>query len=625
MSVKAFSALGYNAFKQDPQGVEEDARGFTAFAQQGLLRIARIALNKNADLSTFLHESAHVFLELFGDLAERDDAPDQVRDDYAKALKWMGVEKRSEVQREHHEKWARGFERYLFEGKAPSVALAGAFQRFKSWLKTVYRSIASLDVELNDDVRGVFDRLLATDREIDLMQRRMGIAAPLFASPAEMAKVMGREVSAEEWAAYLDEYQQAHSHAARQLELRVMKDRLRASEAWWKEETRRMQDVARAEYEALPGRLAHQFLWGKAMPGTEMEGLLIHLDRAKVEAVVGPENARLFPLRKKGGADPGEVAGLTGFQTGEEMLKAVAELPEKDVWVKDRAESAMREKYPELLDERDKLREEVAKGLHGDHTMAWLARELRRWARRRTSSRSARTRARRRRSPGPAPRRGQRPQAGAGRGEQRAEGRHDGRLREGGLVQAAAALQHGAAPRAHEGPRGARGVRGPRRGARQAHRAGPAREGRRRLYRDGVDLLLQTFALAAETARETPFPSVDQVAAAMEADGATVMFDTDLVGALVKRGGSWKDLTVTEMRAVKEALENVQAAARAKNGVLLDGRRVEKAQVVAQLVAEAAAILRDRGPATTKEARRCSSGPSGSATRWTGGCSASSR
>ncbi|MFM0558935.1 hypothetical protein [Paraburkholderia sediminicola] len=132
-----------------------------------------IALLKGADLTTALHESAHFFLSTMGDLAARPDAPQQIRDDMQTAITWMGgkdladwQERTLEQQREMHEKFAQGFEQYLMDGRAPTTELQGLFSRFRSWLVNVYRSVTGLGAELTPEVRGVFDRMLATDEAI---------------------------------------------------------------------------------------------------------------------------------------------------------------------------------------------------------------------------------------------------------------------------------------------------------------------------------------------------------------------------------------------------------------------------------------------------------------------------
>jgi len=84
------------------------------------------------------------------------------------------------------EQFARGFEVYLFEGKSPSVEMRGVFAKFSAWLVSVYRKIAGLNVNINDDIRGVFDRMLATDEEITAAKRDLSMEHPLFASAEEM-------------------------------------------------------------------------------------------------------------------------------------------------------------------------------------------------------------------------------------------------------------------------------------------------------------------------------------------------------------------------------------------------------------------------------------------------------
>ena len=75
-----------------------------------------------------------------------------------KLLDWFGVKDHEtwramtlDQQREFHEKFARGFEKYLFEGRAPSAELQSMFGRFRSWLLHVYESMTELNVQLTDE------------------------------------------------------------------------------------------------------------------------------------------------------------------------------------------------------------------------------------------------------------------------------------------------------------------------------------------------------------------------------------------------------------------------------------------------------------------------------------------
>jgi hypothetical protein len=124
---------------------------------------AIIDLFEKADRSTFMHESSHLWLdEIIRDAAQIP----AIKADLDIVLKWMGVDDASKIGREQHEMFARAFERYLAEGKAPSEGLAKAFEQFKDWLLSIYKSLTEFNVNMNDDIRGVFDRMLATDAEI---------------------------------------------------------------------------------------------------------------------------------------------------------------------------------------------------------------------------------------------------------------------------------------------------------------------------------------------------------------------------------------------------------------------------------------------------------------------------
>lgn len=154
-----------------------------------------IALLKNADASTFVHELGHFFLEtntrIARDLTAKpaENLTGQERQflsDVQTTLDWFGVKDLAawdamslNEQRENHEKWARGFEAYLYEGKAPSEELRGVFRRFRSWLKQVYQSLKNLNVELTDEVRSVFDRMFAGDEQIQQTQYINGMT-PMF-------------------------------------------------------------------------------------------------------------------------------------------------------------------------------------------------------------------------------------------------------------------------------------------------------------------------------------------------------------------------------------------------------------------------------------------------------------
>lgn len=192
-----------------------------------------IALLKNADASTFVHELGHFFLEtntrIARDLTAKpaENLTGQERQflsDVQTTLDWFGVKDLTawdamslNEQRENHEKWARGFEAYLYEGKAPSEELRGVFRRFRSWLKQVYQSLKNLNVELTDEVRSVFDRMFASDEQIQQTQYINGMT-PMFEDAAQAG------MDDADYAQYRQNTERATAEAQDELTARALRD-----------------------------------------------------------------------------------------------------------------------------------------------------------------------------------------------------------------------------------------------------------------------------------------------------------------------------------------------------------------------------------------------------------------
>lgn len=222
----------FNARKEEEYFQDKDSpRGFFEPITRDITMLAK------ADLSTFLHETGHLFLEIQAELALEENATDRMKSDMDSVLKWFGVEGETaqerlknwhampfEQKRPLHEKYAESFEQYLFEGKAPSAELEETFQTFRAWLSYVYTSIKNFlsesgqNADLNDEIRSVFDRMLATEEQIAQAQQTAGMM-PMYASRPD-------GVSDAEWEAYqqaADEYVQAATEALSGRALRDLK------------------------------------------------------------------------------------------------------------------------------------------------------------------------------------------------------------------------------------------------------------------------------------------------------------------------------------------------------------------------------------------------------------------
>lgn len=196
-----------------------------------------IALLDKADLSTFLHETGHFFLEVQFDLAAQiaseasvfghetnTEGQQVILADTNALLKWFGIRDLAEwdgltfeEKRSYHEQFARGFEAYLFEGKSPSIEMQGLFQRFRAWLLNVYKSLKALNVELTDDVRGVFDRMVATTEEIQLAEQGRSMI-PMFETPEQAG------MTVEEFRRYQAEGIDSTNEGIEQLQTKGLRD-----------------------------------------------------------------------------------------------------------------------------------------------------------------------------------------------------------------------------------------------------------------------------------------------------------------------------------------------------------------------------------------------------------------
>jgi hypothetical protein len=252
---------------------------------------AIIGLFNGADLSTFIHESGHFFLEVQMDLASRiqaqidaggavSEGERSIVDDASKILAWFGVKGAEdmspltewssldlEAKRPMHEQWARGFEAYAFEGNSPSVELSGMFQKFRAWMIQVYNELKALNVTLTDDVRGVMDRMVASTEAIQEAEafRRMG---PLFKTAEQASMTM------DEFKAYHDAATGPTQAAIDDLQSRGLRDMKWLSNARDRKlkELQKQADAARrdvhiqvrSEVMSQPVYRAWQFLTGKA-------------------------------------------------------------------------------------------------------------------------------------------------------------------------------------------------------------------------------------------------------------------------------------------------------------------------------------------------------------------------
>ena len=225
-----------------------------------------------ADQSSFIHEAAHMYLTEMGKMATDEAAPKGLLEDWNTIQEWAAYKPedikdyegtarekefksyakaiedarksgdviaiRAAEERWMQERFARGFERYIAEGKAPTQALQSAFRKFKSWLVSIYRDLKNLGKEPPEDVKRVMDRMLATDDEIEAWAKakelnawdKNGFSGDLTGSEGDMIK---------RWA----------EDAKEKAKERVLKELMRQEENQWRTDLENSLEKEHIDYE----------------------------------------------------------------------------------------------------------------------------------------------------------------------------------------------------------------------------------------------------------------------------------------------------------------------------------------------------------------------------------------
>ena len=188
--------------REEMQGyyqAEGKTKGAITWDEEGK---AIISLFEGADMSTVIHEAVgHYFIENLMREGALPNATEQMKKDrqtmldYAELteLEWNQLNKPFEELTEEqqkrktaaHERWATAAEQYIMLGKSPSKEMQGPLSRFQKWLLETYKTIKDFvsaneyAVPITQEVQEVFDRMLASQEDINIMERVDGYFAKL--------------------------------------------------------------------------------------------------------------------------------------------------------------------------------------------------------------------------------------------------------------------------------------------------------------------------------------------------------------------------------------------------------------------------------------------------------------
>lgn len=324
--------------------------------------INKITLFNAKDPSSFLHESAHRFWHILDDVASKKDAPTELKTLHGAALSWLGAKSGEELTEAQQEQWAKAFEGYLQDGKAPTKGLEPIFKQYSGWLGKLYKDNAASGIENRGEINGIFGRLLGAADSVSEtpLAKETG---PMFKSaeeagmtPKQFAEYIGSKTKAADKAQGAV-FQKAVARVAGQ---RLSEYRKIRAEVAAKTE---------AEIDRVPVfRIMHYLETGEIQQVNEKTGKLyqvgkterIALRREDLEYMVevGAITKKQFKdinprWMKRDGASIEEVAQIFDYENGGRMVEDLVNAPTKEEAVQSLVEQRMGEKYADVLSDEN--------------------------------------------------------------------------------------------------------------------------------------------------------------------------------------------------------------------------------------------------------------------------------
>lgn len=350
------------------------------------------------------------------DLASQPNAPADIAQDMGVLLQWFGVADLDawrampmDGQRPYHERFAESVEQYLLEGKAPSVELQPLFRKYRAWITWVYQSIKAFTgsrtgathIELSDEVRAVFDRMLATHEQIAQAEEVAGMLPDQEATADAVERLTARSLRDLKWTV------RTVGKAIKRLQAQAAALRAEVTAEVTAEVEALPEFQAKAKLDALqinPDHAAATADWksrGEAARAAAADKLKADLLAANPDAT-GLKKGQLLAKNKRTLANQADAAALAweaenprptksenatdadlaviadsfGFADADTMLAAIDAIGKKADLIEARVDQRMLEEHGDLVDQRA-IEQAAQQAVHNEARARSLATELR--------------------------------------------------------------------------------------------------------------------------------------------------------------------------------------------------------------------------------------------------------
>lgn len=363
------------------QSANEGNRGSIYWNNEGQ---AIVQLFEAADASTFIHEATgHYFANVLAKEAAKVNAPEQIVKDFNTMLDYAGTTRErwdylnskprhqlTEAEDKEivkiQETWATAAEQYFLEGKAPNRELQPVFNRFKKWLLGIYKSVEQFvqgnkyAVPITDEVRQVFDRMLASEQQITEMEKLNGYYAKL-------PSVITDNLSDRYKTLLYNKMAQAHDKAVQLLTAKSLEN----FTAERKERIQRYREEMRPKVaEAVdnePLYTASRQLLEDNSKYKDVKAYVNHY----YDLLNRSTDIEAKPLTE---AEETEVmtfdltAETNGFESGDALAKAILESPTRQQAITQRLNDEVQKRFPDIYKERRLAEAAAQEAFYNDDT-----------------------------------------------------------------------------------------------------------------------------------------------------------------------------------------------------------------------------------------------------------------
>ena len=299
---------------------EDQPRGWSRSLPDGSIEVGR---TDKADPTTDSHEWGHVYLKLIKKLIDRPGASDVLKRDHETILKFLGATDLDHLTREQHEKFTEAISLWRSQGKSASPSMRGVMQRFGIWLNNIFQKASDLGVKLSPEMNDFMERMHAAEEGIANARAEAG--DKMFTSADQVGW------TEEQFKQYAEDHQVSIEQAKETVLKQMNEARLREKTQDWRDEEKNVRAAITEQIDQRPEYAAIRQLRKGAMD----DGNPLTMNKDLLVKQFGEERAKalqkLHPglYRADGGIEPETAAEMLGFTSAEEMMQALESTPRR--------------------------------------------------------------------------------------------------------------------------------------------------------------------------------------------------------------------------------------------------------------------------------------------------------